>query len=694
MKIKLFCLILVLFMSLAALPGTVFANMAVNESFELDADNDDYPDNWSEWSCYFSGWCGGGWFSGDGTTTYREAEGIARSGDDCMDAVGTEYAFSYQDHGESATGDMQGSTIPVVIGQEYYLSAYFKDTGGGTGGIYLTLEYRDGPRASAGEAFYKEYYYEEIPDDGKWHYVEMSYVTPATSELITICMGAPGGGTYLYDDVWFGTTPPSFGASDPVPPDGGSAMAGLDKLRWTKPATNCPGTHPVTSDIYFDPNEFLVDTMHPMAKLNVTPQEPNWIALDPGDVVAEEDYYWRVVSFDPNCGHGAGGENPVVLEGSVWHFTTVNLAPVVEAGLNQSAWLSGGSASVDLSGVITDDGLPNPPESVSYTWSKISGPALASNSNPSGTVPEDGIVPTTVGFNTAGTYVLKLEGDDDGKTSSDTVKVFVYDAAPSTMLVAHWPFDVATQFNDTADSHHGTPQDNAQIDPCDFRIGDGSLLVDGDGDYVDCGGGTTDPNLTTWASPQDPNRMSITCWMKSDNFGGQWANLVSKGTLAWRLQRNADSDNVEFSVAGIGAIGSGDSPVIDKVDDGEWHHIAGVVMEDAIYLYVDGIPAGITEGGPVGHGGHDLWIGKGYNADYLVPHEYSGNIDDVRFYECPLNAAKVLAEYIAGGGSNSCGGEYVPADFNQDCFVTLDDFAIMFADWWYCNDVANPDLCE
>ena len=140
-------IVLILLLCVAALPGTVFANMAVNESFE-DSASGTYPDNWAEWSAYYS-------YTGDGTTEYRDAEGIARTGDDCMDAHGTDYAFSYQDHGESATGDMQGSTIPVVVGQEYYLAAYFKDTGGGTGGVYLQFEYRDGPRAEAGGAAYQ-----------------------------------------------------------------------------------------------------------------------------------------------------------------------------------------------------------------------------------------------------------------------------------------------------------------------------------------------------------------------------------------------------------------------------------------------------------------------------------------------------------------------------------------------------------
>src|SRR5690606_23827478 len=49
----------------------------------------------------------------------------------------------------------------------------------------------------------------------------------------------------------------------------------------------------------------------------------------------------------------------------------VNQAPLVEAGADQTVVLPGSAA---LAGVVSDDGLPVPPGTVSTTWGKDGGP--------------------------------------------------------------------------------------------------------------------------------------------------------------------------------------------------------------------------------------------------------------------------------------------------------------------------------
>ena len=185
--------------------------------------------------------------------------------------------------------------------------------------------------------------------------------------------------------------------------------------------------------------------------------------------------------------------------------------------------------------------------------------------------------------------------------------------------------------------------------------------------------------------------MSVTCWIKSDGFLDEWGNPVSKGG-DWQLSQSGSSDDVEFEVTSFGTITSAGGSAIGKVDDGQWHHIAGVLAGDAIYLYVDGVFASSQAGGPAGHGGHDLWIGKGYYPDWpTYACEFNGKIDDVKLYDCPLSHDKVIDEYKAGGGSNSCGGKYALADINQDCYVTLADFAEFSDKWLLCDDIGNAD---
>jgi len=101
---------------------------------------------------------------------------------------------------------------------------------------------------------------------------------------------------------------------------------------------------------------------------------------------------------------------------------TVNQAPVVDAGPDQTLYLFGqDSVATQLDGTVSDDGLPDPPGIIKYKWS----------------VQEDGAKKryvviksddedfTEVQFERPGEYTLKLEADDGASTISDTVKIVI-----------------------------------------------------------------------------------------------------------------------------------------------------------------------------------------------------------------------------------------------------------------------------
>jgi adenosine/AMP kinase len=96
----------------------------------------------------------------------------------------------------------------------------------------------------------------------------------------------------------------------------------------------------------------------------------------------------------------------------------VNQAPVVNAGSNQTITLP---AAANLNGTVTDDGLPNPPATVTVTWSKDSGPGTVTFANPAAKV-------TTATFSAAGTYVLRLTASDSALSASATVTITVNSA--------------------------------------------------------------------------------------------------------------------------------------------------------------------------------------------------------------------------------------------------------------------------
>ena len=90
-----------------------------------------------------------------------------------------------------------------------------------------------------------------------------------------------------------------------------------------------------------------------------------------------------------------------------------NTAPVVNAGPDQTVLVTDTPA---LAGTVTDDGLPS--STLTIGWSKVSGPGSVIFGNSSS-------ASTTVSFNLAGIYVLRLTASDGQLTSQDDVKVVV-----------------------------------------------------------------------------------------------------------------------------------------------------------------------------------------------------------------------------------------------------------------------------
>jgi hypothetical protein len=112
-------------------------------------------------------------------------------------------------------------------------------------------------------------------------------------------------------------------------------------------------------------------------------------------------------------------------DGSVDCGTSGNHAPDVSAGPDQVVTLPD---QATLQGSVSDDGLPNPPGTVTTTWSQVSGPGTATFTDTSSPT-------TTASFDAAGTYVLRLTGDDTAIQSSDNVTVTVLPEGATTLSV-------------------------------------------------------------------------------------------------------------------------------------------------------------------------------------------------------------------------------------------------------------------
>ena len=92
-----------------------------------------------------------------------------------------------------------------------------------------------------------------------------------------------------------------------------------------------------------------------------------------------------------------------------------NQVPSVSAGPDQTVTLPN---SAVLNGTVTDDGLPNPPATVTTTWIKVSGPGTVTFGNANA-------VDTSASFSVAGTYVLRLTATDSALSANDDVTITV-----------------------------------------------------------------------------------------------------------------------------------------------------------------------------------------------------------------------------------------------------------------------------
>jgi hypothetical protein len=120
--------------------------------------------------------------------------------------------------------------------------------------------------------------------------------------------------------------------------------------------------------------------------------------------------------------------DPRIIDGKIFEFTSpssgppVNNPPFVNAGTDKTVTITAGAS---LDGTVTDDGLPNPPATVTSTWSKVSGPGTVTFGNPNA-------VDTTASFSATGAYVLELLASDSALSSSDTVSIVVNPAGTNT----------------------------------------------------------------------------------------------------------------------------------------------------------------------------------------------------------------------------------------------------------------------
>ena len=122
--------------------------------------------------------------------------------------------------------------------------------------------------------------------------------------------------------------------------------------------------------------------------------------------------------------------DPNENDGKIYEFflglVNQNQPPVVDAGLGQT--VVGNSVFLDAS--ISDDGLPDPPGTITTSWVQLNGPTGGT-----ATFDDPNAVDTNVTFSEFGTYTLQLTADDGEFSISDEVIITTQEQAPDGRII-------------------------------------------------------------------------------------------------------------------------------------------------------------------------------------------------------------------------------------------------------------------
>ena len=207
-------------------------------------------------------------------------------------------------------------------------------------------------------------------------------------------------------------------------------------------------------------------------------------------------------------------------------------------------------------------------------------------------------------------------------------------------LVAHWTFDEGqgtTAFDSSGNDYHAT------------LIGDPVWVEGYDGGAIDttngCYGAIQGLYYDTTPIP-DTTGLTVCAWIRTEASGGQYIVSFDRNEY-YRFSVNttdaADAGQVDWDVYD-------DSGQIDygserRVDDGQWHHVAGVYDNGTMTIYIDGDAEPSVTGGSTWGRWRSVrygFIGKNseateFNSPAPGGNPLDGDLDELRIYHHALS---------------------------------------------------------
>ena len=298
-----------------------------------------------------------------------------------------------------------------------------------------------------------------------------------------------------------------------------------------------------------------------------------------------------------------------------------NQAPQVDAGGDQTITLPG---SAQLNGAVSDDGLPNPPGTLTSTWSKVSGPGDVAFG-------DAGAAQTSASFSAAGTYVLRLSASDGALDGSDDVSILVNPQAASGP-VGWWKLDDGGG-SSAADSS-GTGNNGTLVNNPAWISGvlGGGMNFNGTNQRV---------SIADNNSLDVSNQITIAAWIKPGKKDTQYPIKKARGDSINGYELSLSSSGkifVRFNQAASGNTYRLDSSTSYPTDGNTWMHVAATYDGATIKLYVNGVlDASMNTAVTIATNTIPLSLG----SDDQNSAPFQGGLDDVRIYGRALSAAEI-----------------------------------------------------
>jgi len=212
------------------------------------------------------------------------------------------------------------------------------------------------------------------------------------------------------------------------------------------------------------------------------------------------------------------------------------------------------------------------------------------------------------------------------------------EAYPMDGLVLHLSFDKATVQGDSVRDLSAQGNDGIIFGQADLAAGKfgEAMIFDGVDDYVEV-------PLTDSITFTTGSSFTVQAWVNTDDSptqnDGVVGNYKQSTQALWNI--NVSGDNADdrgkmgFNLRDVGKVHSAGVSSENPLNDGQWHHLAGVrdQAQKKSFYYVDGVLIGEADDETEDiNSGQSIWIGE------HLERYYKGLIDDVKLWNRPLSA--------------------------------------------------------